>query len=107
MATRSGYLVLVSLLLLVQLSFTHFVFQFQLHAVTTNGICIGPFEGTPECETYLNRFCLRELGSSRTNTDDSDCPLGFSDQSADDTLPITRDIFSDLSWPVSVSASTV
>ena len=103
MATKSSYLVLVSLLQLVQLSFTRFVFQFQLHAVTLNGECPG-IEATPECETYLHRFCLRSAGSPRANTDDSECPLGFSGQfgpNADDTLPITRDIFSDQSWPVS------
>lgn len=108
MDSINGYLMLIGLLQLVQLSFTRFVFQFQLHAVTTDGICTGTFESTPECETYLNRFCLREFGSSRTsNFDDSDCPLGSSDQrfgpDADDTLPITRDIFSDLFWPVSVT----
>ena len=100
MATRSIYFVLVSLLQLVQLSFSRFVFQFELHAIDTNGECS---ELSPECETYLHRFCLREAGSSRTNTDDSDCPLGASEPRvyADGTLPVTRVIFSEQSWPVS------
>ena len=104
MVTRSIYLVLVSLLQLVQLSFTRFVFQFELHAIDTNGDCSSFFESvSPECETYLHRFCLREAGSSRTNTDDSDCPLGDSEPRvyAVDTLPVTRVIFSEQSWPVS------
>ena len=105
MATRSIYLVLVSLLQLVQLSFTRFVFQFELHAIDTNGDCSNFFdlELTSECETYLHRFCLREAGSSRANTDDSDCPLGANEPRvyADDTLPVTRVIFSEQSWPVS------
>lgn len=102
MATRSSYLVLVSLLQLVQLSSTRFVFQFGLHAVTLHGECPGV---ESECETYLHRFCLREAGSPRTNTDDDDCSLGSSDPrfgpNADDTLPITRVISSEQSWPVS------
>jgi hypothetical protein len=80
------------------------VFQFQVHSIDTNGGCSGVFE-SPECETYLHRFCLRAAGSSRSNTDDSYCPLGASDPSigpnADDTLPVARVISSEESWPVS------
>ena len=107
MATRArlnGCLLLVSCSL-VQLSLSRFVFVFQLHAVTTNGDCSGFFEGaqSPECDTYLNRFCLREAGSSRSNTDDSDCPLGSNNTrfGPDGTLPTSRVTFSELSWPVS------
>ena len=105
MATRKSCLLLGSLLQLVQLSFSRFVFEFQLHAVTTNGDCSRLFESTPECETYLNRFCLRGAGSSRSNTDDSDCPLGSNNTrfGPDGTLPTSRVILSDseLPWPVS------
>ena len=83
-------------------SWAQFVFDFQLHAVTTNGDCNSVLEVfDPECETYLNRFCLRERGYSRS-TDDSDCPLGSSGRfGPGGNLPISRQILSSQSWAVS------
>ena len=83
---------------LAQLSLAQFVFDFQLKAVNTNGGC-GFLH--PECETYLNIFCLRELDSSKS-TDDSDCPLGSSERfGPEGSLPESRQILSSQPWPVS------
>ena len=84
------------------MSLAQFVFDFQLHAVTTNVDC-GVVYGA--CETYLNRFCLRERGHSRS-TDDSDCPLGSSGRfEPEGNLPISRQILSSRSWPVSYNTA--
>lgn len=87
----------------LSLSFAQFVFEFNLHAVTTSStaICASPINEI-SCETYLNNFCLRELGSSRS-TDDSECPLGSSGRfGPTGNLPVSRQINSSRSWPVSL-----
>ena len=91
-----NYLLLTSLL---QLSSAQLVFDFKIINVTTAGDCdVWP---ATACETYLNRFCLRERDKS--SDDDSDCPLGCSEEFDPDgaSLPVSRQILSSDSWPVS------
>ena len=108
MAARNAavFLRLASLLQFVQLLSAQFVFEFKLYTLTTNGDCVGFFDlFSSECETYLNKFCLRELDSSRS-TDDSVCPLGSSGRfGPGGSLPESRQILSAQSWPVSLSAT--
>ena len=110
MATRSvaGFILqLICFLQFLQMSSAQFVFEFELHSLTTNGDCFSFFDlFNRECETYLNRFCLRQLGSSRSRTDDSDCPLGSSGRfGPSGNLPESRQILSGQSWPVSLAAA--
>ena len=104
MAVKYNRVLMLSLLvqLMVRLSIAQFVFEFEVQAVTTNGLCRGFFDFNPDCETYLNRFCLRNRGHPRS-LDDSDCPLSSSGRLGPDfsNLPASRVIVSDQSWPVS------
>ena len=100
MSARMNYLLLSSLL---QLSFAHFVFEFKVVNIITSVTDCGDFLA-PACETYLNKFCLRERGYSHSSGD-TDCPLGSSERfdpgDAGASLPVTRQIVSEDSWPVS------
>ena len=95
---------LVTLVLLLQLtkqSLAEFVFEIQVLSVTTsNRTDCGSDESTPDCETYLSVFCLRE-GRNTTSNDLADCPLGLTNgASYYEPLPI-RYIISDQPWTVS------
>ena len=60
--------VVFSLLSLVQVrpSVSRFVFEFELHSISTNVNC---GEGDNRCETYLSIVCLREGRSTQSRNE--------------------------------------
>lgn len=97
--------ILVALLVLLSIkrSLAEFVLEIQVFSIMTdNTTDCGEDESTPDCETYLSIFCLRE-GRKTTSTNTTDCPLGFANRtyySYYEPLP-TRYIISDQPWTVS------
>ena len=80
-----------------QLAAANFVFRFELSSVTTHGNCAGIDDLSPACETYLSTFCLR------LQSETSGCSLGSSGRYGPGfNFPITRQISSTSSWPVSL-----
>lgn len=92
-------LILLVLLFKIQKTLVHFVLEYEIVFIVTHvTICHGGDESTPECETYLSDFCLRE-GRDKWSNDASDCPLGF--RSSVDQHPAIREILSQQPWTVS------
>ena len=91
------------LVLITSQTLAEFVFEIQVFSITTsNTTDCGADESTPDCETYLSIFCLRE-GRNTTSTDMTDCPLGFANRTYVyyyEPLP-TRYIISNQPWTVS------
>lgn len=101
-----GSMIITTVALLVMTtsnSLAEFVLEIQVFSITTsNTTNCGADESTPDCETYLSIFCLRE-GRSTTSSDTTDCPLGFANRTYYyyyEPLP-TRYIISDQPWTVS------
>lgn len=72
--------------------------EYEIVSIITHVTNCGEDESTPECETYLSDFCLRE-GRNTLSNDTSDCPLGFGNSL--DQYPATREIMSQQPWTVS------
>ena len=94
-------------LILINQSLAEFVLEIQVFTVmTSNTTDCGADESTPDCETYLSIFCLRE-GRNTTSSNAADCPLGFANRTYYyyyEPLP-TRYIVSDQPWTVSLNFS--
>ena len=90
-------------LIVIKQSLAEFVLEIQVFSITTNNTTdCGADESTPDCETYLSIFCLREQRNI-TSTSTTDCPLGFANRTYYyyyEPLP-TRYIISDQPWTVS------
>jgi hypothetical protein len=91
------------LVLIINQSLAEFVLEIQIFSIMTNNTTdCGADESTPDCETYLSIFCLREQRIT-TSSNATDCPLGFANRTYYyyyDPLP-TRYIISDQPWMVS------
>ena len=72
--------------------------EYEIVSIITHVTNCGEDESSPECETYLSDFCLRE-GRNTLSNDTSDCPLGFGNSL--DQYPAIREIMSQQPWTVS------
>ena len=90
-------------LIVVKQSLAEFVLEIQVFSIMiSNTTDCRVDESTPDCETYLSIFCLREQRNT-TSTSTIDCPLGFANRTYYyyyEPRP-TRYIISDQPWTVS------
>ena len=95
-------IVIALLVLTTSQSLAEFVFEIQVFSImTSNTTDCGTDESTPDCETYLSVFCLRE-GRNTTSSNTTDCPLGFANRTYYYYEPLpTRYVISDQAWGVS------
>ena len=99
--TAMSLLILASALSLCQAAF---MFEIKVHSITTSNTSdCGGDDSTPECETYLSTFCLRE-GRSTMSSNVADCPLGVANRTYSMYYiyePVIRNIVSEHPWTVS------
>ena len=99
--------IILSLLILTLVLYhcqADFMLEILVESITTsNSTNCGRDEYTPECETYLSTFCLRE-GRNSTSSDVADCPLGVASRTyyyCTSYEPAVRTIVSEQRWTVS------
>ena len=101
----------VFFMLIISQALAEFVFEIQVFSIRTsrNADCSAD-DSTPQCETYLSIFCLRELNTTFYSTELEDCSFGSANGTLVyyyETLPLTRYIVSDQPWPVSNNNSNI
>ena len=95
-------ILLVTLALAQNQCLADFIFEIEVVSITTsNASDCGGDDSTPECETYLSIFCLRE-GRNTSSSDKADCPLGVAGRTYYYSYETAiRNIVSDQPWTVS------